>query len=351
MKRLFFVLLATGLATYSIAQPPARRQAAAQKAQEQKAGSRNTLSERAQREYPTAAEMPSDVVWRRDVYRSLDLTKDANATLYYPVEPTDDKESLFTYLFKLILRGQISAYDYTLDGNENFSEKNKVKVKELMDRYHILYESKDGRIRVNDSDIPSSEVRGYYIKESSYFDQRTTTYHVKVTALCPLMKRSDEWGESVQTYPLFWVKYDEVSPFLAKLSLMGSNLNNAATLSAEDYFALNRYEGKIYKTTNLQGKLLADYCRSDSSMTKEQKRIEKEFTDFERHIWGKDSVPKPLVSDSLVLDSTKKEKKATTSRRRNSSRRSSSSTTKKVSKPKNNSSSASPRISVRRQRH
>ena len=55
--------------------------------------------DRAQLDFPVAADMPADVVWRRDIYRTLDLTKDANATLYYPLEQQGDQINLFTYLF------------------------------------------------------------------------------------------------------------------------------------------------------------------------------------------------------------------------------------------------------------
>ena len=40
--------------------------------------------------------MPDDVVWKRDIYRQLDLTKDKNAPMYYPVEPMGKQVNLFT---------------------------------------------------------------------------------------------------------------------------------------------------------------------------------------------------------------------------------------------------------------
>ena len=349
MKRLLFLTIIALAGLSAAAQPKVRRaQAAAKKAQ----AASGQMTRRAQLMFPTAIEMPEDVVWRRDIYRSLDLTKDANAALYYPQEPDGDRMNLFTYLFKLILRGQIKAYDYGLDGNENFAASNQVKGKDLMDRYQIYYESKDGRIKVNDSDLPSAEVLSYYIKESAYFDQRTSTYHTKVTALCPVLKRADEFGSGATLYPMFWVKYDDVSPYLAKLPLMGSNLNNAATLSADDYFAMNRYEGTIYKTNNLQGKVLANYCTTDSALKKEEKRIEKELADFERHVWGTDSVPN-AEADSVLSADQKNEKEKPNRRRSTSSRRRSSSEKKEKAQKVNTKTSgpATPRVTVRRQRH
>ena len=138
MKRIILTLLC--LATLAAtAQPPARRKA--QQEQESK-----TPVASAHRDFPTAVPMPDDAVWRRDIYREIDLTKEENAALYYPSTPQNGRENLFVSLFKLVLRGNIKAYDYKLDGNEDFSDDNTIKGKALMDRYQILYESKDGRI-------------------------------------------------------------------------------------------------------------------------------------------------------------------------------------------------------------
>mgnify|MGYP006961001021 FL=1 len=66
--------------------------------------------------------MSEDVVWRRDIYREINLEEDANAGLYYPVEPVGSQMNLFTYIFKLMMRGDIKAYEYRLDGNEVFTD-------------------------------------------------------------------------------------------------------------------------------------------------------------------------------------------------------------------------------------
>ena len=337
-RTLFALALAFACTLAAVAQPPARRKAAENKAQ---TAAQSAPKGSAYRDFPTAAAMPEDVSWRRDIYRSLDLTKDANASLYYPTTPTDGRENLFTYLFKLLLRGQVKAYDYKLDGNEDFSEKNIVKAKELMDRYHIFYEQKDGKIRVTDSDLPSDEVKVYFIKESTYFDQHTATLRKKVTALCPVLKRGDDFGGADSQYPMFWVKMDDVAPYLGKLMLMGSNLNNAAMMSADDFFTLNRYEGDIYKTVNLQDRILANYCAEDSAMKKEQARIEKELDDFDRHVWGKDSVAPDTIRVTLVRDTTATVTKTPARRRTSSTSRRSSVSSKSSTSSKSSSKSAS----------
>lgn len=354
MKRLFFVLLGVALYVQAEAQPARRR------VKPNDADKAEKTIDRASLQFPVAVEVPEDVVWRRDVYRQLDLTLDKNAPLYYPVEPSAGQINLFTYLFDLLLTGKITAYQYKLDGNESFTSRDKVDVKELLERYHIYYEEQNGRPRVNASDIPSAEVSRYYIKESSYFDQRTSTFRTKVTALCPVLMRGDDFGGEATPYPLFWLKYDDISTYLARHTMMASNYNNVTNMTAADYFSMNLYDGKIYKTNNMQGKVLANYCKTDSAMANEQKRIEKQLSDFEKHVWGHD--------DSVAVDSTaakeavetKKEKASRTTR--NSRRASASSDDSKkakaektkVSKTRRGSSggggASKPRVTVRRQR-
>lgn len=240
------------------------------------------------REFPTAANVPDDAAWRRDIYRSIDLTKEANAALYYPVTPVAGRQNLFVYLFRQILRGNIKAYEYTLDANEHFDEEHQLKGKKIMDTYNIYYESNDGKIRVNDADLPSEDVKIYFIKESVVYDQHTASFRTKVTAICPVMvSGTNEFGESdMQRIPLFWVNYEEAAPYLAKLSLMGSSINNASVISADDYFTMNRYQGDIYKTTNLQDRIIAQYAEDDEAQSRERERIEKELSHFEDRVWG-----------------------------------------------------------------
>ena len=71
------------------AQPKARRvqqQQTSQQQQKKKSTPSSAMTRRAQISFPTAVDMPEDVVWRRDIYREINLEDDANAGLYYPVE-------------------------------------------------------------------------------------------------------------------------------------------------------------------------------------------------------------------------------------------------------------------------
>ena len=330
-------------------------------------------TDRASLMFPTAVDVPEDPSWRRDIYRSIDLTKDENAALYYPVEPQGGQMNLFTLLFKLLNTGKIPAYDYQLDGLENFQQSNRMHFKDMLDRQGIFYEVDGNSIKVNQADIPSADVLSYYVKESSYYDQNTATYHSRIVALCPVLHRAaDEFAvrsyvsedgeenvqnQNVQKFPLFWVKYDDVKNYLSGQDVMTSNINNAARMSMDDFFSTNHYKGDIYMTTNMQNKSLQQYCATDSLLKKEQTRIEKQMTDFEEHIWSTpvDSVEQARRDSIAALNlkgkKARKAAEASSSAARSSRRAASSSKKEKSGGSSSGGGNGAPRVSVRRQRH
>ena len=336
----------------STAQPKQRRNQQTQQAQQgqqQTAQSGQGMTQRMRIQYPTALDMPEDVVWRRDIYREIDLTEEANAGLYYPAEPIGRQLNLFTYVFKLALNGYISVYEYNLDGNEVLEPQAKVDMKSILDNYHIYYEEQQGKLKVDNSDIPSPEVKMYYLKESAYYDQANSTFHIKPLAFCPVMVREDDFGGEAAKYPLFWVKYSDVEPFLSRQTVLTSDRNDAAVMTLDDYFTLNKYRGKIYKTNNRLGRTLAQVCEGDTAkLSTEQKRIEAELTAFRNGIFGD-----PARRDSLDSIANLSPKKTKASKR---SRRGDDTATETVSSRRNRSGSSSSgsapaRVSVRRERH
>mgnify|MGYP001745454076 FL=1 len=93
----------------------------------------------------------------------------ANAPLYSPEVTTDREVNLFAQIFQLYAAGRLPVYEY-LDGPERFDEAHRLSFKDFVERFHISY------IEGDPQSIPSSEVKGYYIKEAHIFDEGTSTY-------------------------------------------------------------------------------------------------------------------------------------------------------------------------------
>lgn len=354
ISKLFILLSFLFMAQATTAQPPARKKEKTKK--ENRSENKGTvLSERAKSQYPGNV-TPQEVDWKREVYRELDLSKEKNASLYFPVEPIGESMNLFTYLFKNVLDGNITAYKYNLDGYEQFTEGNILAPKELLENNSIYYEEENGKYIVGKSDIPSAEVLSYFIKESHYYDQRTGTYGRRITAICPVMHRSDEFAFEKTKFPLFWLNYDEIAPLLTRQTVVTSSLNNVAAMTFSDYFNKGCYEGEIYRTINMQNLAISQYCKDSVAVKKEQEKIEQQLSDFRTNLWNtktiaeieQDSINAAIEAkrDSIdTADGNKTDKKKTTRKTKKKEEK------KEEKKVKKNDSGTKPaRASVRRTR-
>ena len=299
ISKLFILLSFLFMAQATTAQPPARKKDKAKKEnRSENKGNVTVLSERAKSQYPGNI-TPQEVDWKREVYRELDLNKEKNASLYFPVEPIGESMNLFTYLFKNVLDGNITAYKYNLDGYEQFTDDNILAPKDLLENNSIYYEEENGKFIVGKSDIPSAEVLSYFIKESHYYDQRTGTYGRRITAICPVMHRADEFSfDSKTKFPLFWLNYDEIAPLLTRQTVVTSSLNNVAAMTFSDYFSKGCYEGEIYRTINMQNLAISQYCKDSVAIKKEQEKIEQQISDFRTNLWNTKTVAE-MQQDSI----------------------------------------------------
>ena len=288
------------------AQPARRLQEQQAQKEAEKSPTAVTLTERARSQYTAQTAMPTEVTWRRDIYRELDLKKEKNAALYYPEQPLGDRVNFFTLVLNLILDGKIKAYEYRLDGNELFTPDNELDIENMLDKFYIYYtKDEKGKYKIEPTDIPSPGK--YYIKESNYLDQ-LSNYKTKVTAVCPVLMQSD-FGEKPTAYPMFWLNYDEISPYLGQTQVMTSSYNNTTNMSLDDYFVMRQYEGEIYKTSNLRNQPLSEYCETDSALEAERARIEKQLIDFQNGLWS-ESENQTAQSDKSSQNTQDKKQKA-----------------------------------------
>jgi gliding motility associated protien GldN len=255
-------------------------------------------------------------------------------------------------VFKLLADNKITAYRY-VDTGEVFEDSYKKDFEESLKSLQMQYIKQGERFVVDERDIPGMEVTQYIIKEGYYFDQATGMFHTRVLALCPILVREDfDYGGNTRE-TLFWLKYDDIRPYLSREMIMTSDYNNALTYTMDDYFRKIMYTGEIFKTVNMMGKSLAEQVGSDPDTLKlAQDSIEAQLLAFRKNLWVQPDTIAPATGGK-VRDK-KATEKTTTSGRSSASRSSSASTKEKVAKePKAQSSSkseAAPTRSVRRTR-
>ena len=252
----------------------------------------SAISERQQSFYEVNEPSDADLQWMKVVYRELDLTKGKNPALYYPEEPNEDGQSLFYIIMRLVADGDIDCYEW-LDGREMFTPEYKYKVSNMLDRFHILYTPAKGstekhpRYSIENADIPGSEVLSYYIIEKWEFDTRSNAMKSRVEALCPVLHREDEYGV-MQKWPMFWVKMNDIRPYIARQYVFTDDDNNLLRYNLDDFFKLNMYSGEIYKVKNLRNMTLRQQFPDDSAYHHAQDSIEARLRQFDKSLWVPD---------------------------------------------------------------
>lgn len=285
----------------------------------------------------------ADKQWMRIIYRQLDLDNDKNASLYFPEEPVDGQENLFRIIMRLLANNQVAAYEY-LDGREVFTEQYRVKVRDALDRFHILYTDAKGsternpRFVIEESDVPSNEVKSYYIIERWEYDTRHNRLRPHIEAICPILHRSGDFGGEAIKYPMFWLKFSDIRPWLAQQSIFTSDDNNLPSCSYDDFFNLTMYEGEIYKTRNLKNKSMVQLYPDDDVRKRAQDSIQASLDQFEKKLWvpsreeviaAREAREAAERGDSVQVTESSKNKDTVRSTKRSTKRSS-----KKIKEPK-----------------
>lgn len=347
-----------------------RRNAGSKRGQKQEETAGPKITDRMQGFFDGKKTHDADLAYMREIYRQLDLKNVAeNTPLYFPEDIVDGQQNLFRIILGLVVDGKVPAYEY-LDGREVFTDRYKIKVGEMLDRFDIYYQKQGDGDRavytIEEADVPTGQVLKYYIIEKWEFDRRSNRMKTVVEAICPVLTRGSDYGGS-DNYPMFWVKFDQLRPYLAQQYVFLTDDNNLPQYSLDDYFNLGMYKGEIYKTKNLRNLSMAQMFPDEDDRQRAQDSIDTRLREFGKNLWvptreeylamreaeeeaaaakelaiaNGDSIPERTV---VTAD---EEKPVTTRSSKRSGRKKQSSSaskkkpsTPKVSKPKTSSSSA-----------
>lgn len=223
----------------------------------------------------------ADLLWEKRIWRVVDVREKMNHSFAAPESP------LFSIMSNAAIQGELPVYSTE---DDRFSKRLSPEAVRAMlyKRDTILVwdpETDQEIIKVVENETNWEEVKRFRIKESWFFDTRTSTLRHRILGIAPLLDIRDNEGNFRYEQPFFWVYYPSSRPLLGKHKAITHGENRAETTTWEDIFERRQFASFITKENNVQDLRLQDlYSGLDVLMQSEG--IKNELFAREHDMWS-----------------------------------------------------------------
>ena len=249
----------------------------------------------------------ADVMWSKRIWRVLDLKEKKNHKLYYPLEPQNDRISLFDVMkYGAIDEGSITVYDPGIDLDDKFrypvrptnGNSNDPEFKKRLEKMFGYVETKDS---VADDEVvlddngdkiivefiepyTSADIVRYVLKEDWFFDKQRSMLDVRIIGISPgVLAVNPETKEVVGLNQLFWLYFPECRYVFQNFFVYNPE-NDAQRMSFDDLFWKRDFSSFVQKESNVfDRKISPNWDGLDALL--ESERVRNEIFTFEHDLW------------------------------------------------------------------
>ncbi len=242
-----------------------------------------------QRVVPYTHIREADVMWHKRIWRDIDITEKINLPLFYPLEPTDGRSSLFEVIKQgLLTDGSITAYSAGVDGwDDGFMHPLAPEEIEglLIQKERVIRENLVGGVDTLDviTETKSDDIRRYRLKEDWIFDKQRSSMDIRIIGIAPLKANRGPDGEIRGYQPLFWLYFPELRYVLVNRPAYNA-WNDAEPRSFDHLFRTRRFSSTVVKESNVYDRSIPEY-RSGLAGVLESERIKQGLFEFEHDLW------------------------------------------------------------------
>lgn len=227
-----------------------------------------------------------DVFWEKRVWRLIDTREKRNHIF------RDEHENGDNAFINILIEAGRSG-DATLYHNSFGSE---FSTPMTQDEAQLVGRSTDTIVtfdpitfeevmKVVENELNWEDINSYRVKEVYFFDEETSNLDVRILGIAPIIDRTDDNGNYLNSGPLFWVYYPEMRETLARTEAFNPN-NDAARMSWEDIFEARMFSSYITKESNVQDRRIKDYKTEPMAILLESDKIKEGIFHFDHDLWS-----------------------------------------------------------------
>jgi len=233
----------------------------------------------------------ADVTQQWTVWRMIMLNEKQNLVLYYPTANIGSRMNLINILLKGIESGELKAYDPNDDHNEFAREISMAEIDQYfgakIDTIEVSDEYGNMVRQIRETGRKTDEIKRLLIKEHWYFDRKHSVLNCRVVGICPIrvyLRDGADEDSRPEMMKTMWIYMPEARNILARHPVY-NRFNDAQNISFDDFFMQNRYDGMIYKISNVYNNREINEYASGLDALYEAQRLHYEIFDWEQDLW------------------------------------------------------------------
>lgn len=232
----------------------------------------------------------ADVMWSQKIWRILDLKEKINHPLYYPVEPLDDRMSLFSLIMYGVENENLTVYSIADD-----EFKFPVTVKEIDvilgavsdTTFSPNLETGEMEQKIIEGSRTPEEIKEFMFKEVWFIDRQRSKLEVRIVGMCPIRNyyRSDDIEQSdLKKSKVCWVYFPAIRHLLANHEVFNPG-NDAERRTFDDIFFKRKFSSYVYQETNVYDNRSVNEYKKGLDAQLEAEKIKNKIFTTEHDLW------------------------------------------------------------------